>query len=136
MMKINPPEKLRRAFSLVEVLAAVAIIGIVTFLAIPNIIQVKTDSEDNLARARANTLNLAIASYIQSVGPTAAQSNWSNKTDAFRYTNCLMPYIAFADSSFSNFTPGGYSFTLPPSIFPLTSKTAITNTNISASIDY
>ena len=32
-------------FSLVEVLAAVAIIGIITFLAMPNIIAVKQDSE-------------------------------------------------------------------------------------------
>jgi prepilin-type N-terminal cleavage/methylation domain-containing protein len=136
MNKIFPLETIRRAFSLVEVLAAVAIIGIVTFLAIPNIIQVKTDSEDNLARAKANTLNLAIASYIQAVGPTAAQSNWSSRSDAFRYTNCLMPYIAYADASLSNFTPGGYSFTLPTSIFPLTSKTVITNTSIPTNIDY
>ena len=36
-----------KGFSLVEVLAAVAIIGIITFLAIPNIVAVKQDSEIN-----------------------------------------------------------------------------------------
>ena len=133
---MNARSPIRPGFSLVEVLAAVAIIGIVTFLAIPNIIQVKQDSEDNLVRAKANTLNLAIASYIQAVGPTAAQTNWSNRTDAYRYTNCLIPYIAFPESNFAAFTPGGYSFTLPTTIFPLTSKTLITNTNTSNSVDY
>jgi len=133
---MNASTSIRPGFSLVEVLAAVAIIGIVTFLAIPNIIQVKQDSEDNLARAKANTLNLAIASYVQAAGPAAASANWSGKTDAYRYTNCLTPYIAFPEANFTAFTPGGYSFTLPTTIFPLTSKTLITNTNTSNSVDY
>lgn len=124
-------------FSLVEVLAAVAIIGIVIFLAIPNIIQIKTDSEDNLARAKANTLNLAIASYVQSVGPNAAQSNWSSNTSAtVRFANLLAPYIAFADTNWAAFCPGGYSFTLPTSIFPLSGPTKVTNTSTTNEVSY
>ena len=45
-------------FSLVEVLAAVAIIGIITFLAMPNIIAVKQDSENNR-----NILNSLVLFY-------------------------------------------------------------------------
>ena len=111
------------AFSLVEVLAAVAIIGIVTFLAIPNIVQVKQDSEDNLARARANTLNLAIASFVQAKGQTAASNTWASG-GSNAYTN-LSPYIAFPETNLSAFTPNGYTFTLPTSITPLTNKTTI-----------
>ena len=50
-------------FSLVEVLAAVAIIGIITFLAIPNIVAVKQDSETNMAISRAEA-RLNVFDYI------------------------------------------------------------------------
>ena len=121
-MKI-PSSSLQPAFSLVEVLAAVAIIGIVTFLAIPNIVQVKQDSEDNLARARANVLNMAIASFVQAKGQTAASNSWgSGGSNA--YTN-LSPYIAFPEATLGAFTPNGYAFTLPSSVTPLTTKTTI-----------
>ena len=114
---------LRSAFSLVEVLAAVAIIGIVTFLAIPNVIQVKQDSEDNMARARANVLNMAIASFVQANGQTAASNAWGNG-GASAYTN-LMPYIAFREANLTNFTPNGYTFTLPTKVTPMTTNTTI-----------
>jgi len=112
------------AFSLVEVLAAVAIIGVVTFLAMPNIVQMKQDSEDNLARARAETLNMAIASYIQANGAAAAQTSWAAGDNASRYL-LLTPYVAFSESTLAAFEPAGYDFTLPASINPLSQKTTI-----------
>ena len=121
-MKI-PRHLFRSAFSLVEVLAAVAIIGIVTFLAIPSVVQVKQDSEDNLARARANVLNMAIASFVQAKGQTAASNTWgSGGSNA--YSN-LTPYIAFPEANLGSFTPSGYTYTLPATITPLTTKTTI-----------
>jgi prepilin-type N-terminal cleavage/methylation domain-containing protein len=125
------------AFSLVEVLAAISIIGIITFLAIPNIVRIKQDGEDSLARARAETLNMAIASYVQAVGTNAAQTAWSGAaSDAARYTNCLARYVAFSESTLTAFTPAGYSFTLPTSIVPMTSKTSISNTSRAVVIPY
>jgi len=116
-------------FSLVEVLAAITIIGIITFLAVPNIVQVKQDSEDNLARARAETLNMAIAAYVQAVGTNTAQSNWAQwGNDATRYTN-IRTYIAFSEPSLTNFTPNGYINTLPANISPLTNKVILTGPN-------
>ena len=113
------------AFSLVEVLAAVAIIGIVTFLAIPNIVQVKQDSEDNMARVRANVLNMAIASFVQAKGQATATNLWSGASDSARYSN-LSPYIAFPDPTWSAFTLSPtYTFTLPTTISPLTTNTTI-----------
>jgi hypothetical protein len=35
---------------------------------VPNIVRVKQDSEDNLARARAETLNMAMAAFVQALG--------------------------------------------------------------------
>ncbi|MEI6279943.1 MAG: type II secretion system protein [Verrucomicrobiae bacterium] len=128
------------AFSLVEVLAAIAIIGIVTWLAIPNIVRVKQDGEDNLARARAEALNMAIASYVQAVGTNAAATNWGTNTgstvDGTRYTSYLAKYIGFAESSFAAFQPSGYTFSLPASIVPMTNKTTISNTVRGTNIYY
>ncbi|MDX2079768.1 MAG: type II secretion system protein [Terrimicrobiaceae bacterium] len=113
------------AFSLVEVLAAIAIIGIVTFLAVPNIIRLKQDGEENLARARAEALNMAMASYVQAVGPSAAQTTWSGADNDGRY-DLIASYLAFAEPTIDNFMPGGYSATLPASVYPLTTKTTVT----------
>jgi prepilin-type N-terminal cleavage/methylation domain-containing protein len=123
------------AFSLVEVLAAIAIIGIVTFLAIPNIVRMKQDGEDNLARARAETLNMAIASYVQAVGTNAAATAWSGASAAGRY-DLLRPYIAFAEADLASFQPGGYTLTLPTAIVPMTNRTTISNAARSTSITY
>lgn len=104
-MKNSP---LRAAFSLVEVLAAVAIIGVITFLAIPNIVRVKQDSEDNLARARADALNVAVAAYFQAVGRNVALSNWTSTDNNGRY-NLITPYLAYAPGALTNYMPSGYS---------------------------
>lgn len=96
------------AFSLVEVLAAITIIGIVTFLAIPNIVQIKKDGEDGLARARADALNVAVAAYFQAVGPDAAGTAWTAANNSNRY-NLLAPYLAFAPATLGDYMPGGYS---------------------------
>ena len=98
-------------FSFVEVLAAIAIIGIVTFLAIPNLVQIKQDGEDKLAISRAEALNMAIASYIQANGKTATWSG--NITND--YTN-LRPYLSFAPTTLSSYKPNGYSFSSPANI--------------------
>ena len=92
------------AFSLVELLVVIAVLGIILFFAFPNIVQVKSDSEKDLAKARAETLNLAAAAYFQAVGSNAAATNWASKTAEQRY-QLITPYIAFPAASLSNFLP-------------------------------
>lgn len=113
-MNINITRRsaLRRvAFSLVEMLAAVSIIGVISFMAIPSITRMRGDSERNLAITRAEALNLAQVSLIQVRGRTDAQLLWQqagNNAQA-RY-NLLKPYIAFAeDSLVGGFLPSGYN---------------------------
>ncbi len=129
--KSNP---LRKAFSLVEVLAAVSIIGIIAFLAIPNIIAIKKDSERNLAISRAEAVNMAIVSYIQSNGKSAVAPGWTSLDDQQRFT-LLIPYLAFAPALLTDFVPGGYTMTLPPSLTSLT-KSVLTDTAAAATIAY
>jgi prepilin-type N-terminal cleavage/methylation domain-containing protein len=112
---------MKRAFSLVEVLAAVALIGILVFLALPNIVQVKTDSESHLAVARVEALNLAIASYIQAKGLSTAESNWTG-SDQERYA-LVAPYLAYAPDNLTDYMPTGYGATMPATLSPLRTVT-------------
>lgn len=114
-MKQKQPNRRNPAFSLVELLVVIAVLGIILFFAFPNIIQVKSDSEKDLAKARAETLNLATAAYFQAVGTSAAASNWANKSAEQRY-QLITPYIAFPATSLSNFLPSSdYSVTFDAS---------------------
>jgi type II secretory pathway pseudopilin PulG len=122
--KIQNP-KYHSAFSLVEVLAAVGLIGIITFLALPNIVRIKSDSEESLAIARADAINLSMASYLQAHGQASAVAGWgATSTPAERYA-LLAPYLAYAPSSFADYMPGGYTITLPTALIPL-SKVPLT----------
>ncbi len=110
----------RQGFSLVEVLAAVGIIGIIAFLALPNIIAIKQDSERNLAISRAESVNMALASYVQSKGRSTAVTEWATfANDNERYA-ALAPYLAFAPDAFSDFQPGGFTIDIPDDISRLT----------------
>lgn len=106
-------------FSLVELLAAVSIIGIISFLAFPQVARMRDDSERNLAIARAESLNMAIASMIQIRGRTQAGLDWAGKDDSSRYT-LLTPYLGFAESSLTGYMPAGYDIDFPSSLDPLT----------------
>lgn len=95
----------KNGFSLAELLIVLLILGIILYFAFPNIVQVKSDSERELAKARAEALNLAATAYFQSVGPNAALSNWSATTNAEARYSLLRPYIAFPAATLSNFLP-------------------------------
>lgn len=93
-----------RGFSLIELLVVLAVLGVILYFAFPNIVQVKSDSELSLAKARAEALNLGAAAYFQAVGPATAASNWSGKSSEQRYT-LIKPYLAFPQATLSNFMP-------------------------------
>ncbi|MEM7602080.1 MAG: type II secretion system protein [Verrucomicrobiota bacterium] len=132
-MTLSLPKTIR-AFSLVEVLAAVGIIGIIAFLAIPNIVAIKQDSERNLAISRAEALNMAVVSYIQANGKANVSAGWKSKNDQNRYA-LLIPYLSFAPGQLTDFTPNGYSITLPPDLDALT-KSILTDTSTSSAVTY
>lgn len=108
------------AFSLVEVLAAVTIIGIIAFMALPNIIAMKKDSEVNLAISRAEAINMAMASFIQANGRDRAISRWAgaSASDQAKYV-LIDSYLAFAPANEADYMPSGYVLTWPGSIAAL-----------------
>lgn len=120
-----------RGFSLVEMMACVSIIGIIAFMAIPSVTRMRGDSERNLAIARAESLNLAQASYIQVRGRTQAALEWAaaGSSDEAKY-KLLMPYLSFAEKDLASFLPSGYGLKFPLSITTMTKATLTGPTNV------
>jgi prepilin-type N-terminal cleavage/methylation domain-containing protein len=108
MNTLSTPPRGRRGFSLIEALATVAIIGIITFLAIPNIVKMRSDGERNMAVARAEAFNLGIAAYVQSMGVASAASDWGSLNADTRFGR-IRPFLAFAPASLSDFVSAPYS---------------------------
>ncbi len=122
-----------RGFSLVEMMACVSIIGIIAFMAIPSVTRMRGDSERNLAIARAESLNLAQASYIQVRGRTQAALDWTAASSADSKYTLLRPYLSFAETTLSLYMPSGYTVAFPPTI---TSMTKVTLTSPTGTINY
>jgi len=121
MKHFRPNSRIRRAgFSLVEMMACVSIIGIIAFMAIPSVTRMRSDSERNLAIARAEALNLAQASLIQVRGRTQAALDWSGAASAEAKYTLLRPYLSFSETTLAAFVPSGYSVVFPPSITTMT----------------
>lgn len=123
-MKTTSPNKQQSGFSLVEVLTATVLLGILAFIAIPNIIQIKEDAEVDLAIARAEAVNMAMASYINAQGRSAADTAWDATSTADQRYALIKPYLAFAPDAFDDYMPGSYAVTLPSDISTL-SKVAL-----------
>ena len=98
----------KAAFSMVELLAAVAIMGIIAFMAIPSVTKMRSDAERNLAISRVESLNIAMASFVQAEGRSRAENQWQSASNAAKYT-LLRPYLAFAEDTIGRFMPSGYS---------------------------
>lgn len=95
----------RRGFSLVEMMACVSIIGIISFMAIPSVTRMRSDSERNLVIARAEALNLAQASYVQVRGRTQAALEWAAANNEGRYA-LLRPYLSYPEDTLTIFMCG------------------------------
>jgi prepilin-type N-terminal cleavage/methylation domain-containing protein len=100
-----------RGFSLIEMLSAVAIIGVISFLAIPNLVKMRSDSERNLAIARAESINMAMATFIQARGRTQASTEWAAAGSAQLKYERVAPYLSFSEANLTDYMPNGYSIT-------------------------
>jgi hypothetical protein len=80
----------------------------------------RSDSERNLAIARAEALNLAQASYIQVNGRTQAALTWSSAASVEAKYTLLRPYLSFSETTLAAFMPSGYSVTFAPAITSMT----------------
>ena len=110
-MNLRSPVPAHRGFSLIEMLAAVAIIGVISFLAIPNIVKMRSDSERNMAIARAESVNMAMATFIQARGRTQAATDWTAAATAQAKYALVAPYLSYSETNLVDYIPNGYSIT-------------------------
>ena len=121
--------RFKAAFSMVELLAAVAIMGIIAFMAIPSVTKMRSDGERNLAISRVESLNIAMASFVQAEGRSRAENQWQSASNAAKYT-LLRPYLAFAEDTIGRFMPSGYSANFGTSVVALQKTTLIGPGNV------
>ncbi len=121
----------RAGFSLVEMLAAVAIIGVISFLALPNLTKMRGDAERNLCIARCESINMAMATYIQVRGRTQAVSDFNGASTAQAKYALISPYLAFSETNLTDYIPNGYSITFN-SIDPLKKVTLLSGATVIA----
>lgn len=107
------PRKLRRAFTLTEVMIAFALISMATAVIFPHFSGMLREHREREATAKAALIDLAKAAYIREHGQ-AAFTHWlaaSSDNDRFLMVkDQLGPGCTAA--SLSDYAPSGYSFIL------------------------
>jgi len=125
-----------RGFTLVEVLATLVILAFLVFLAIPHLLRIWNENEQQQAITRAQEINLAIVQFMQDEGMSGAITQWSGAAnEADRFTNFVISNLRYgltedADGNVipnatnaTEYMPDGYTATLPTSLQPLTKVT-------------
>jgi len=72
----------------------------------------------NLAVARAETVNMAIASFIQSRGMKNAEQAWMDAEGGQEHYILLAPFLAFAPAELEDYMPDGYGIAFSESLLP------------------
>ena len=73
-MKLNPSKSVKKAFSLVEMLVVIAVIGIIAAIAVPNIGRINDSAKEATARRNAQNVASVFAS-AQAAGLNFAQAS-------------------------------------------------------------
>ena len=84
-------------------------------------------AEENLAVARAEALNMAIAAFMQSRGRNAAVTEWASQPSAGDRYKLLAPFLAFSPRELGDYMPDGYRVRLPGGLDGRLSKVRLEN---------
>ena len=96
-----------------------AVLVTVTVLVLPNIVTLEQNHEVDLAIARAEAVNMAVASFVQANGENAASEDWDAMSEQEHY-KAIGHFLAFAPETLEEFVPVNYRLELPQKIVPLT----------------
>ena len=127
------PQSRQRGFTLLELILALSLAGLLTWLIVPGYTGLKNAANDEEAIARACMLQTAKTSWMRDVGQSAFET-WSIAvSDADKYA-VLKPYLGISRDypTLSDFTPFGYTYGLNG----LDSKVSVIRGSDSASLTY
>lgn len=101
-----------KGFTLLEIVVAVFLVGILATLAVRNLSAAKSSSEEQSMRQKAVELNNYMGEYITSQSVRRAVTKWSGKSNDERY-QLLRPFMQFSNETLDKYVLDGYSVTFP-----------------------
>lgn len=121
---------MKKAFTLVEVLAVIVLLSLLLSAAVPYFAWVRDVAANNNAINRAVLLNAAKSQYLLENG-YKAHTVFNNKTTSEKYT-ALSSYLGYVSSTVGGYVPSGYTY----DIGSLSSRVGVTNTHMSQKVSY
>jgi prepilin-type N-terminal cleavage/methylation domain-containing protein len=122
---------MKRAFTLVEVLAVVVLLSLLLAAAVPYFAWVRDEASNSNAINRAVLLNTAKSQYLLEKG-YKAHTIFNNKTNSEKYTDILSNYLGYVPSTLAGYIPEGYTY----SIGDLNQRVAVTLQSASKRLEY
>jgi prepilin-type N-terminal cleavage/methylation domain-containing protein len=122
---------MKKAFTLVEVLAVIVLLTLLLSAAVPYFAWVRDVAANNNAINRAVLLNAAKGQYLLEKG-YKAHTIFNNKTDAAKYADVLVNYLGYVSATLGGYVPEGYTY----GIGKLSEKVGVTKASSSARVSY
>lgn len=121
---------MKKAFTLVEVLAVIVLLSLLLSAAVPYFAWVRDVAANNNAINRAVLLNAAKSQYLLENG-YKAHTLFNDKTTAEKYT-ALSKYLGYVASTLGGYVPSGYTY----NVGSLSSRVGVKNTKTSEALSY
>lgn len=98
--------------TMIEVIAVVVILGIMSYMLVSNLPAVKRIGEEKEMKAKASQLNANMANFVMDQTLRQALTTWTGKTNEQRYT-LLRPYLQYSADSLVALQVEGYEIVFP-----------------------
>lgn len=99
----------KRGFTLVEILIAVVVIGVLGYVLSPNSSKSKYAGELAVMKARAAMLNAAQSQFLEANGVNNGLATWSAQPTGEAQYQLLKPYIQFSPATLSTYVLAGWT---------------------------